>query len=1421
MADKYYNRYVPAIGKPQNCAASVEGTAGVVHYKYQISAYNWNGETLSCDVLTINTGNATLSTSNYNELQWDLVEGADGYCISGRVDNSTYGLLYKAQASDFIMISGTRVGWNDQGQNTPNPSIQPASTDTTGRENWDALLFRANKALQSSELNEMQSISDNYMNSLGRAFFAEGGIIRGCSPTMADDGLTITIPEGEVFIKGKVRPIQSGVVTIHGTGSEMIGLLVTENIITHTDDTALTDPAVGAYNFEKDGAHRRTYTFTWTANNADSVKVFSIDNGAIIVASSETDYSKFNQLLATRTYEESGNYVVDDTPVLIKDNTDDTAKLDVCISALKAYVQGYRILRTKGSVLSLDKARVVKNIPEEQFDFSSGTAAGNFIYPLAKAYVAEVNQLFATVRGTDSITKGSPHGQDFIHDSLVDIISVTQGIVTYQAGVDFVKNGYTVDWSPVGLEPVTGTSYTVVYTYRKQLVEGVRTKTTVTNEAVIRGGTPNTGDNLAHSDIISITSVSSLPSGGGTVYQENMDWYMVDGQGDNQIATNGQVQWNLPGPEPAGGSTYYVSYSYWTHGTEGDYVTAHSYDSYNDITTYGNYVLRDCIDFRHPAGWSGSYPENDNVNIDYDYYLPRRDLIEVNTDGELILVEGTPDVLPARPKVQENCMAIAELYVHPWTYNYQDVDVTKLEIKRSTMEDIKVMDKRISTLEYFQTLDLLEQKAIDEYTVDAKTGVLVDNFQGSSRADVYFDRGGVTFGVAFDAVRGCIQTRTPFDAIDLKDNIDTLTTSTRITGKSVTLRYTDVLCQEQPYASQKVNVTPFLVFPWTGSLSLNPSEDYWTDTTQAADLRVSSGVSADEMSYWSNNPAGWEINATAWETHITGVQTVRTNNKTGAVITDRRNVNGRRVTDTTTEYGYNDRQVTSLSLTPESTTTSMGDRILDTSVVGKIRSRIVTVTGQKYRPNTELALKMEDIVIPMVPISPTVAGTHTGCVMSDDTGFFSARYTIPKDTFNVGEREVKVYNYNGLSEDETYATAVYNAFGISETRQSTYLTSNYLQPKVTTSTQTQKFAVVTAVRSWKQDPLAQTIYYPTSFFITKVGLFFASKDPTLPCTMEIRTVDNGYPSDGILSSVTLYPGDIHVSDDATAETIAVLPDPVFFEKEQWYAIVIKADTQNFNMWVATMGGTDVTSGGLITKQTNDGVLFRSSNGVTWVADPTSDLKFNLYRAEFETSGNLVFNTFTGIGSSIFNLTSTDITPGDGITDITTIDWQMDDAPTSSYLRTLKTNETSYVGSELANVKIRGTLATNNTWLSPVINTEKLGLTKAKYETGTKSYITRNVDLSPGTFDFFKIIYEINKPTNTNIRLYYSFDNGYSWTEIVSPTSTAAIDDFWTEFQYITANGDFVDQTQFRIRIDLISTTTGTTPRVRKLRVIAY
>ena len=58
-----------------------------------------------------------------------------------------------------------------------------------------------------------------------------------------------------------------------------------------------------------------------------------------------------------------------------------------------------------------------------------------------------------------------------------------------------------------------------------------------------------------------------------------------------------------------------------------------------------------------------------------------------------------------------------------------------------------------------------------------------------------------------------------------------------------------------------------------------------------------------------------------------------------------------------------------------------------------------------------------------------------------------------------------------------------------------------------------------------------------------------------------------------------------------------------------------------------MGEDDVTNDRTISEQPYAGVLFKSQNASTWTADQYEDLKFNIYKASFSTSGS---------GTAIFN-----------------------------------------------------------------------------------------------------------------------------------------------------------------------------------------
>ena len=55
---------------------------------------------------------------------------------------------------------------------------------------------------------------------------------------------------------------------------------------------------------------------------------------------------------------------------------------------------------------------------------------------------------------------------------VVDILEVSQGATVFVKGTDWTQSGNYVDWLGTGSEPAIGTTYTVRWTYVKEMVNG-------------------------------------------------------------------------------------------------------------------------------------------------------------------------------------------------------------------------------------------------------------------------------------------------------------------------------------------------------------------------------------------------------------------------------------------------------------------------------------------------------------------------------------------------------------------------------------------------------------------------------------------------------------------------------------------------------------------------------------------------------------------------------------------------------------------------------------------------------------------------------------------------------------------------------------------------------------------------------------
>jgi hypothetical protein len=163
------------------------------------------------------------------------------------------------------------------------------------------------------------------------------------------------------------------------------------------------------------------------------------------------------------------------------------------------------------------------------------------------------------------------------------------------------------------------------------------------------------------------------------------------------------------------------------------------------------------------------------------------------------------------------------------------------------------------------------------------------------------------------------------------------------------------------------------------------------------------------------------------------------------------------------------------------------------------------------------------------------------------------------------------------------------------------------------------------------DPIAQSFKLPSQFtsgaFITDIDVFFHTKPVAelAPVSLELRTCDStGRPSGTEMvpgTAVTLMPDQV-IADPTFGQipTKFSFRQPVYLMPDKQYAFVLRCDTKNYRVWMATMGQADVrTPTSSYTTQALFGSLFKSQDGTLWTEDQNSDLKFTINRAVFNTA----------------------------------------------------------------------------------------------------------------------------------------------------------------------------------------------------------
>ena len=207
--------------------------------------------------------------------------------------------------------------------------------------------------------------------------------------------------------------------------------------------------------------------------------------------------------------------------------------------------------------------------------------------------------------------------------------------------------------------------------------------------------------------------------------------------------------------------------------------------------------------------------------------------------------------------------------------------------------------------------------------------------------------------------------------------------------------------------------------------------------------------------------------------------------------------------------------------------------------------------------------------------------------------------------------------------------AEFTASGILQTTQETIISVR--NAKITSEAQFDARTLVNVTETESEetrwvDPLAQTFLVEDSsleggVFLTKIDIFFFTKDEEIPVALDIRTVVNGNPTQTVLpfSKVVKQAEDVFTSTDASKPTTFTFKAPVFIPYRTEHAMVLTSDSNQYKVFISLLGNDAIDAahiGEKISEQPYIGVLFKSQNASTWTPSQYEDLMFKIYRAEF-------------------------------------------------------------------------------------------------------------------------------------------------------------------------------------------------------------
>ena len=386
-----------------------------------------------------------------------------------------------------------------------------------------------------------------------------------------------------------------------------------------------------------------------------------------------------------------------------------------------------------------------------------------------------------------------------------------------------------------------------------------------------------------------------------------------------------------------------------------------------------------------------------DIITDYQYYLPRIDRVVLNKNRQFQVLQGTPSTSPVSPVEPDDAMTLYILTYPPYLTFPSSTSIQTFNNRRYTMKDIGLLDKRISNLELYTSLSIAELATLNKTDKTIRDSVGVSRPKNGIFVDSFTDKDGALitspdFNSAIDIISRTCRGSYNIASTKIFSNNTTANYNVEINGPLLLLSSSNTAFVTQNKASKTMNINPFNIVNYIGTVKMDPPSDVWhsTNRLEAQNIDLSGGAAARDA--WSSiQSTTWGAWNTNWTTSSQdlgtsvsrSVSNVSAKNQYGTKAADTFAATGQAVNaggggkvaikgDVTTVKTTSTRESQSLSasrtgilaqIVPQQLTQSFGDRLIDLSIVTYMREKNVLITAEKFKPFTTLHAFFDNVKV--------------------------------------------------------------------------------------------------------------------------------------------------------------------------------------------------------------------------------------------------------------------------------------------------------------------------------------------------------------------------------------------------------------------------------------------------------------------------